>query len=256
VQYIISDLKISASQQNELNSSGHSRLRNQIHWARFYLVKAGYLGSSERGVWSLTSKGIAANLSDDASLSLVRAVQSQFTGTSENRDEAPTDDEAPAGTPTDEEDVDYRRNLIRTLLALSPPGFERLCQRLLREAGFEEVTVTGRSGDGGIDGHGLLQINPLVSLRVLFQCKRYKESVTPSQVRDFRGAMSGRAEQGIILTTGVFTAEARREATRDGVHSIELVDGERLVQLFEALGFGLRPVHTFAVDAAFFEEFR
>lgn len=90
-------------------------------------------------------------------------------------------------------------------------------QAILREAGFIEVYVTGRSGDQGIDGHGTLQINPLVSFRVLFQCKRYRQSVSAPDVRNFPGAMAGRADEEIIITTGTFTAEARRESSRDGV---------------------------------------
>jgi restriction system protein len=126
---------------------------------------------------------------------------------------------------------------------------------LLRESGFEEVTITGRSGDGGIDGIGLLQVNPLVSFKVLFQCKRYTGSVTPSQVRDFRGATMGRADKGIIITTGSFPSDARKEAVRDGVPPIELVDGEKLVSMLEQLELGLKPKRTFEIDASFFDQF-
>ena len=117
-------------------------------------------------------------------------------------------------------------------------------------------TVTGRSGDGGIDGIGILQVNPLVSFKVLFQCKRYAGSVTPSQVRDFRGAMMGRADKGIIITTGSFTSDARKESVRDGVPPIELVDGEKLVNMLELLELGLKPQRTFEVDETFFSQFR
>ena len=150
----------------------------------------------------------------------------------------------------------YKTQLIEIMLKLPPSGFERLSQRILREAGFTEVTVTGSSGDGGIDGHGTLQINPLVSFKVLFQCKRYTKSVSPSHVRDFRGAMAGRADKGIIITTGSFTTEARREASRDGVPPIELIDGEKLLEMLERLELGLTPVKTFQVDDAFFNEFQ
>ena len=118
-----------------------------------------------------------------------------------------------------------------------------------------EVTVTGRSGDGGIDGLGILQVNRLVSFKVVFQCKRYNGSVGSPQIRDFRGAMMGRADKGIILTTGTFTTDARTEALRDGVHPIELVDGEKLVQMMEELELGLTPVQSFTVNRAFFDEF-
>ena len=118
------------------------------------------------------------------------------------------------------------------------------------------MSVTGRSGDGGIDGQGTLQVNPLVSFKVLFQCKRYAGSVSPSQVRDFRGAMAGRADKGIIITTGTFTAEARREASRDGVAPIQLVDGEKLVEMFKKYELGVRPVATYEIVESFFDEFR
>jgi restriction system protein len=151
---------------------------------------------------------------------------------------------------------DYREEVLDTLLSLPPVGFERLSQRLLRESGFTQVTVTGQSGDGGIDGFGTLQVNPLVSFKVLFQCKRYTKSVAPSQVRDFRGAMSGRADKGIIITTGTFTAEAKREATRDGAPPIELIDGEKLIDMLEQLELGLKAVTTFEVEHSFFNEFK
>jgi restriction system protein len=145
--------------------------------------------------------------------------------------------------------------VLERLRNLPAAGFERFAQRLLRESDFEEVTVTGRSGDGGIDGIGILQVNPLVSFKVLFQCKKYVGAVSASHVRDFRGAMQGRADKGIILTTGTFTADAKREAFRDGVPPIELVDGEKLVSMLEKLELGLRPVKTFTIDEAFFDKF-
>jgi restriction system protein len=139
---------------------------------------------------------------------------------------------------------------------LPPEGFERLCQRILRESDFIQVVVTGRSGDEGIDGYGTLQINPFVSFKVLFQCKRYSKSVSPGHVRDFRGAMQGRADKGIIITTGTFTAEAQREAARDGAPPIELVDGMALIGMLEKLEIGLKPIQTYQPDFAFFEEFQ
>lgn len=122
---------------------------------------------------------------------------------------------------------------------LNPSAFERLAQRLLREAGFVKVEVTGRSGDGGIDGLGVLRLN-LLSFQVLFQCKRYSGSVGPSTIRDFRGAMVGRSDKGLFITTGTFTAEARREATRDGAPPIELIDGDHLCDLLKNLSIGVR----------------
>ena len=186
---------------------------------------------------------------------IYRAVAAEFRKSQAPVEMSGADEQVAPTTDVDQPFVSYREAVGARLLALPPAGFERFCQRLLRESGFEEVSVTGRSGDGGIDGHGLLQVNPLVTFKVLFQCKRYTGSVTPSQVRDFRGAMMGRADKGIIITTGSFSSDARKEAVRDGVPSIELVDGEKLVSMLEQLELGLKPQRTFEVDASFFDQF-
>lgn len=165
----------------------------------------------------------------------------------------------PASTEPKIDESDLPENepqLLPILKSLSPEGFERLCQRLLRENGFQNVKVTGRSGDGGIDGEGILEINPLLSFKVIFQCKRYQGSVGAGMIRDFRGAMIGRADKGIVITTGRFTMDAKREAVRDGVDPIELIDGEKLVQMFERLQLGVRPRTVFEVDLEFFRDFR
>jgi len=254
VERIALDLNLSDELQNETLPSGESRLRNQVAWARFYLVREGLLDSSKRGVWSLTERGRSTKLS----LEQARAIRRKWVRVFEEERRKKTDllesnpdTEEESGTVTD-----LQTQLIAILRALPAEGFERLSQRFLREAGFVQVVVTGRSGDGGIDGYGTLQVNPLVSFKVLFQCKRYTGSVSPSQVRDFRGAMSGRADKGIIITTGTFTAEARREASRDGVPPLELIDGEKLVEMFRELEFGLKPVKTYEIDKPFFEEFK
>jgi restriction system protein len=255
VERIASDLNVSDEVQNELLPSGEPRFRNKVAWARFYLAKEGLLDSSKRGVWSLTERGRETKLSGDEGLEVFRKWAHFFQ---EQRRGKPKVAVVGLGVEQSEPDVaeDLHSHVIELLLKLPPEGFERLAQRLLREAGFIQVVVTGKSGDGGIDGYGTLQVNTLVSFKVLFQCKRYKGSVSPSQVRDFRGAMQGRADKGIMITTGSFTAEARREASRDGVPPIELIDGEKLVEMFKGLEFGLKPVTTYEIDDLFFEEFR
>jgi restriction system protein len=146
--------------------------------------------------------------------------------------------------------------LLEVLQSLSPEGFERLCKRLLHEYGLEKVVVTGKSHDGGIDGMGLLRLNTFVTMKVLFQCKRVRKGVSRAQVGDFRNAVMGRADKGILLTTGWFSSDAEKEANREGVIPIELVDGERLVELFESKQLGLLRKEVFEVDHAFFEQFR
>lgn len=244
-----------------LPSGVQSRFENQVHWARFYLAKGGYIDSSRHGVWALTEKARAlGQVSAAQARDLYRTVAVEFGKprgkVSPVAAEPVAEEHVAPSTEAEHTLVSYREAVAARLLGLPPAGFERFCQRLLRESGFEEVSVTGRSGDGGIDGVGILQVNPLVSFKVLFQCKRYSGSVTPSQVRDFRGAMMGRADKGIIITTGSFTSEARKEAVRDGVPAIELVDGEKLIGMLEQLELGLRPQRTFEVDGSFFDQFK
>jgi restriction system protein len=242
-------------QLNETLPSGGSRFKNQVAWARFYLKREGLLDSSKRGIWSLTDKGSKAHLTyADAQEIFRKQVQIDSARRKVSKINVPEDVVSP-----DETSIcaswNHREQFLDLITNLHFSGFERLCQRLLREAGFQQVTVTGRSGDNGIDGEGILEVNPFVTFKVLFQCKRYKGSVGAPVIRDFRGAMLGRADKGIILTTGAFTQDARREARRDGAPPVELVDGDKLVEMFEKLELGLTPRITFDIDQRFFDEF-
>ena len=245
-------LQIPEAEQEVTLKNGQSRVRNQVQWGRLYLVRAGYLESSSRGVWSLTEKGAQTNLAKFDAYEVFQLVQKGLRAEKKKELEEPFIDERDQSSA---ETADYKSELLAVIKSLPPNGFERLCQRILRESGFQEVVVTGKTGDGGIDGIGVLQVNPFVSFNVLFQCKRYQGSVTPSQVRDFRGAMAGRADKGIMMTTGTFTVEAKKEARRDGATPIELVAGEDLVKLFQDLELGLVPRKTFEIDRKFFDEF-
>lgn len=254
---VIERMQIPEAEQQVTNKNGGSRIRNQVAWTRFYMVKAGLLSSSRRGVWGLTEKGRNVTLDRDPVLELFNEVQRTFAAERKARKAAePATPEDDADVDSVDADADHKSELLATLQSLPPEGFERICQRLLRESGFQQVAVTGRSGDGGIDGHGILQINPLVSFKVMFQCKRYQGAVAVSAVRDFRGALQGRADKGIILTTGTFTTDAKREAIRDGATPVELVDGDRLIEMFEELSLGLRPRQDYELDDEFFNEYR
>jgi restriction system protein len=254
IDRVIELLQIPEAEQEVTLKNGQSRVRNQVQWARLYLVRAGLLDSSLRGVWSLTEKGIATEPHTIDDLAIFHSVQKDFR--EEKKKKEPEEEFVDDSDKSEIMTADYRGDLLNLIKSLPASGFERLAQRVLRESGFQQVVVTGQSGDGGIDGIGVLQINPFVTFNVLFQCKRYQGSVTPSQIRDFRGAMMGRADKGIIITTGTFTLEAKKEARRDGVPPIELVDGEALVRMFEQLELGLLPRKTFDINHKFFEEFR
>ena len=254
IDLAIEKLNIDEVEQQESLKNGESKIKNQAQWARLYLVKGGFLSSSSRGVWSLTERGIKVELTDEIISEIIREERKKYREL--NKKEAKIlKTEIPIEDEVDIDEVE-ETTLLEILQALPPEGFERICQRLLREAGFQEVRVTGKSGDGGIDGYGILEVNPLVSFNVLFQCKRYKGSVASSDIRDFRGSMQGRADKGIFITTGSFTSEAKKEARRDGAPPIEIVDGEKLVSMFQMLGLGVIPKTVYEVDNNFFKEFQ
>lgn len=257
--WVANALGVSDDERSELTSTGIVRFDNAVAWARFYLAKSGIIDASKRGVWTLTEKGRGMSTpSHDEAHAIFKNVQSGFErGESKVANEkVDAEQDAPSEETAFSAGSNHRARVIDALMSLSPTGFEAFAQRLLRESGFQGVTVTGRSGDGGIDGNGILQVNPLVSFKVLFQCKRYAGSVGAGTIRDFRGAMMGRADKGIILTTGSFTSDARKEAVRDGVPPIELVDAEKLVNMLEDLELGLRPVRAYQIDQSFFGEFK
>lgn len=240
---VIDKMNLSEDELSEILKNGASRVQNQVAWARQYCVSADLIDSSKRGVWSLTEQGFKHPLEADDIYNIVKSVRVTKPNATKTNYEELIDTEP------------HETELLEILKSLSPAGFERICQRLLRESGFEQVVVTGKTNDGGIDGHGVLKLNPLVSFNVIFQCKRYKDSVSSPQIRDFRGAMAGRADKGIFITTGRFTQEAKKEARRDGVSPIELVDGEMLVNMFEQYELGVKPVTTYEIEHKFFNEY-
>jgi restriction system protein len=247
---------------DEQLETGSSRFENQVHWARFYLVKAGYLESSQRGVWSLTEKGLKSIITEDNACKIARSVKSEArrveqVTVSGNSVNGPVDEDEQQAPPESGSGPTggVKNEILELMREMPPDAFERLCQRFLRESGFQQVEVTGRSGDGGIDGRGLLQVNPLMSIHVLFQCKRYKGSVGSEALGNFRGAMTGRTDKGIFITTGMFTSEAKREALREGAPPIELVDADKLVTMFEKLEMGLKPKTIYEIDKDFWDEF-
>lgn len=251
IEQVIDKLGISEEDLEETTSNGQSRIRNQIQWARFYLFKAGLIDNAQRGIWRLTNEGLDRKLNDEGVYNLFKSVQDSVkkTPTSKPKKEEPVFENVPT------EDEEHSSNLIFIIQNLTPSGFEKLCKRLLTEIGINEIVITGGSGDQGIDGKGIVKLNDVVSLNIVFQCKRYKETVSPHHVRDFRGAMQGRGEKGLIITTGRFTKEAKSEANRDGVTPIELIDGNRLIELFEKYKLGLKPVTVYEIDHEFFKGF-
>lgn len=251
---IAENLGLHEEKLNEILSSGQSRFYNQVAWARQYLAWEGLLDASQHGIWALSAKGENASLTDNQANEIFQKWVDIHRKAKIDKTEKEIIKEQEENEP-DEIQPTNKIDLLQVLQNLTPEGFEKICQRLLRESGFEKVVVTGQSHDGGIDGYGTLEMNPFVSFKVLFQCKRYKGTVSRAQVGDFRNAMIGRAEKGIIMTTGTFSTDAIKEANREGAPQVELVDGEKLVEMFKRVELGVKPRTVYEVDLPFFEPY-
>jgi restriction system protein len=263
VETVIKREGFSDTQQAALHNDGpETEIGYRLAWARTYLKGMGLLTNSSRGVWSLTDNGTALltdpSATDDQRSERILELRARYLTNmrTARKTRLPQDD----GEPDDEQlpaERSWKEQLLEQLMSMAPDAFERLAKRLLREADFDSVNVTGKSGDGGIDGLGVYRLG-LVSFPVFFQCKRYRGSVSPSAVRDFRGAMAGRGDKGLLITTGTFTVDAKKEATRDGAPPIDLFDGDRLCELLKRYDLGvrttIRTVEDVGIDAAFFAE--
>ncbi len=243
-------LKLTESEVSEVHRGNRTKLNYRLAWARNYLKRYGALDNSSRGVWALTSEGQKhQTLNKDLVKKFVQSLDRDVVSIGSEVDHVDVSEEL--------KDIDWEDKLLAVVKAMQPDAFERLCQRLLRESGFIQVEVTGKTNDGGIDGKGVVRIGGLLSFHVIFQCKRYQGSVSSPLVRDFRGAMVGRADKGLLITTGTFTKDARIEAQRDGAPPIDLIDGEALVEKLKELRIGVqikeRIVEEVLIDEAYFQ---
>lgn len=250
---LIGDLGLTEEQQAVMTKDGRRPMvEMQLHWARAYLMGIGAVTNSTRGVWSITEKG------DTITIEQMREETKRWRSTISRRGAAQRSVVEDPDEATDVDGQQWKDLLKFRLMQIPPAGFERLIQRLLREAGFVNVDVLGRTGDGGIDGMGVYRLS-LVSFPVFFQCKRYSGSVGSSHVRDFRGAMSGRGEKGLLITTGSFTRDATAEAGRDGAPPVELIDGDRLCELLRDYRLGVdvtqRVEEVVEIVDSFFDEY-
>lgn len=247
----IMDLSPEIQEVMHVNSS-KTEVEYRLAWTRSYMKKVGILENSTRGVWVLTSIGRQLReVNSDEIVKKVRKMTLLKVKDIQNIDVEDADLEND-GVDTPDEIQTWREKLKNVLYNLEPNAFERLTQRVLRESGFTQVKVTGKTGDGGIDGKGIIKLNGILSFHMLFQCKRYKGSVSSSEIRDFRGAMQGRADKGLFITTGKFSTPAIEEANRSGATPIDLVDGDELVEKLRELGLGVTPIYDYVIDDAWF----
>jgi restriction system protein len=233
---VVSNLKIPEELINiphlKEKEGGQTELEYELAWARTMLRSNRYIVNSKRGVWALV---------DNANTSVAEINLPTIHLSPEQKEEI---------------EESWKSKLQKILIQkLTPDGFERLIQRFLREKGFSQVEVTGRTGDGGIDGKGIAKINGILSFHIVFQCKKYEGAVSSSDIRDFRGAMVGRTDKGLFITTGYFTRDAIKEATRDGAPTIDLIDGEKLVEKLKELNLGVnvKLIEEISIDEKWFE---
>lgn len=219
-------------------TSNQTEVQYRLAWSRTYLKKFGFLETPQRGLWSLTKK--AETISAVDTKEVQRFVRELNRKEKTAKPSVKPGDEIEAESEKPEEAKAWRYYLHSILTkTLSPAAFERLIQRVLRESGFIQVEVTGRSGDGGIDGKGIARIHGFMSFHVVFQCKRWQGVVGSADIRDFRGAMVGRADKGLFITTGSFSRDALKEAVRDGAPPIDLIDGDQLAEKLKELKLGV-----------------
>ena len=246
-------LKLTPEEIEEPHDGSRSKLAYSLAWARTYLKMVGLLENSSRGVWALTAEG--QKTKDVDKIAVKRKVQALARKQKQEKESLKTEEDV----PVELEEIGWEAEALSAIKKMKPEAFERLCQRVLRESGFIQVEVTGRSGDGGIDGRGVVKLGSILSFHVNFQCKRFKDTVGSSVVRDFRGAMVGRADKGIIITTGTFTRDAKAEALRDGAPPLDLIEGEDLVGMLKAYRLGVsvkeKVVEEIEVDADWFLKF-
>ncbi|WP_227657583.1 restriction endonuclease [Candidatus Magnetaquicoccus inordinatus] len=239
------------AQAHDPDRSNQTEIGYRLAWARTYLKKYGLVENSRRGVWSLTEKAKTFEVVD--SDEVVRFVRALDKTDKQNLPKKRVSNETVRELSEEE---GWKDKLFVVLTqTLDPAGFERLIQRVLRESGFIHVEVTGRTGDGGIDGKGIARIHGFMSFHVFFQCKRYKDSVSAAEVRDFRGAMVGRADKGLLITTGSFTPAAVKEAKRDGAPPIDLIDGNEIAEKLKELSLGVKTelIEHISIDTTWFE---
>ena len=220
------------------HGDGRTKVEYRLAWARTRLKNVGLLENTSRGIWILKDTSIDPEKTNPTEIN--NTARNLYNTANQSISEEEKIDLLEKYSEVEGPKIkDWKEILLEKLYTIPPSSFEKLTQLLLRESGFIQVDVTGKSGDGGIDGKGIVRINGFLSFHVIFQCKRYKGSVTPSQIRDFRGAMQGRADKGLFVTTGTYTRDAIKEATRDGAPPIDLIDGELLCDKLKELKLGV-----------------
>jgi restriction system protein len=259
-----------------LPSGAMGVFHNRLHWAKFYMTRAGLLETTKRGRFQITPEGTAllatapaqiTNQTLSASPAFKAWFKSSQAGTSSPPAAIPVVDGSGA---TPEERIEEARKVLEANLKaeildrvrqMPPADFEQLIIQLLVRMNYgqgreELAQALGGSGDGGVDG--VVHQDPLGLDRVYIQAKRYKEgnNVGPEAINSFIGALNiKKANKGLFVTASGFSKQAREHATASSLHVV-LIDGERLAELMIRHGVGVLTRHTVEIktlDEGFFE---
>ena len=256
--FVIEFMKLTEYEVNDIHRGTATKLNYRLRWTRNHLKHFGLLENSSRGIWSLTplgqkTKSVTPNEVIRVAHNLTRKASTDLTSDDYENENEETTTELDQGLIDAE--ISWQEEALEVIKKIPPSSFERLCQRLLRELGFKNVEVTGKPNDGGIDGKGILRLGGILSFHVVLQAKRYKDTVGSEIIRNFRGSLSAKIDKGLIISTGRFTVEAKKEAQRDGAIPIDLIDGEELVEKLKELKLGINTmiVEKVSVDSKWFD---
>ena len=273
---IAAKFSLSDQEREQMLPSGKQRLlHNRIHWAKFYLMKAGLLESPKRGRFVATTAGQAVLASPPAKLDTqylltIPAFQEFYRADEDDASVSPATEVKPS-TATPEEVVEAAYNAVRAalradlmdrILQNSPSFFERVIVDLLVAMGYggshrNASEQLGKSGDGGVDG--VINEDVLGLDRVYIQAKRYApgSSVGRPEIQAFTGSLVGLgASKGVFVTTSTFSSQAVEFASRIPQRVI-LIDGKRLTELMIEHGVGVRSSRVLEfkrLDEDFFSE--
>lgn len=270
-------LGLTEDEREEMLPSGKQRLlHNRVHWAKFYMSKAGLIDSPKRGVFVISPAGrqlLTSNPQriDVETLKRIPAF-AEFYSTSTTDTATPTPlPMSSASDATPEEQIDsahavltaaLKADLLQRILEQSPNFFERLIVELLVAMGYggsheDAARQLGKSGDGGIDG--VIDEDRLGLDRIYVQAKRYAvtSSVGRPEVQGFVGSLVGRgASKGVFVTTSAFSKQAIDYA-RGLQQRVVLIDGPQFTELMIEFGVGVRTsraIEVKRVDEDFFAD--
>jgi len=212
---------------------------NRVAWARQHLVNKGEIDASVYGIWKITARG------------RVRLGKGVVLPSAPKPPPLST-----IGELLDIERQQARAQLHELLMNLHPQQFEEFAAKLLESVGFTDVEVTNYIGDGGIDGYGNLEMG-VVQVKAAFQVKRWQQNVSRPNIDQFRGAIQGKFDQGIYITTSDFSDEAKKVSSVAGAVPIVLINGDRVVDIMLEKGLGVRqePLTVTRIDEEFFAAF-